>query len=123
MFRNTCVLLIAIFCFAGGPLRLSSQSLSPQSLSPQPAPATPANASADEAVMARLVALRDAFINQIKAEGFQPSLPPPKIVLDNPPSFGRYEDDKNLLHIAAWSALSPEDQARFTRIAGINDAG
>jgi hypothetical protein len=109
MFRNTCVLFIALFSLAAVPLRLSSQT----------AAAAPANASADEAVMARLVALRDAFISQIKAEGFQPSLAPPKIVLDNPPSFGRYEDDKNLLHIAAWSALSPEDQARFTRIAGI----
>jgi hypothetical protein len=113
MFRNTRVLFIAIFAFAAVPLRLSSQT----------AAAPPANASADEAAMARLVALRDSFINQIKAEGFQPSLAPPKIVLDNPPSFGRYEDDKNLLHIAAWSALSPEDQARFTRIAGIMTPG
>jgi hypothetical protein len=113
MFRNTCVLLIALFSLAASPLRLSSQT----------AAAPPANASADEAAMARLVALRDSFISQIKAEGFQPSLAPPKIVLDNPPSFGRYEDDKNLLHIAAWSALSPEDQARFTRIAGIMTPG
>jgi hypothetical protein len=64
MFRNACVLLIALFSLAAVPLRLSSQA----------AAAPPANASADEVVMARLVALRDAFISQIKAEGFQPSL-------------------------------------------------
>ena len=77
----------------------------------------------DRAVMGRLTTLRDSFVNQIKAEGFQPSLPAPTIVLDNPPSFGDYEDGKNLLHIAAWSALTSEEQARFSRIAAMLDQG
>ena len=56
-------------------------------------------------------------MNQLKAEGFQPSLAPPKIVLDNPPAYGRYEDDENILHISVWSALKPDQQARFDRLA------
>jgi hypothetical protein len=55
-------------------------------------------------------------VNQIKLEGFQPSLASPTIILDNPPSFGNYEDEKNLLHIGAWANLAPEDQARFERL-------
>lgn len=73
--------------------------------------------------MAQLVALRDAFVNQIKAEGFQPSLPPPTIVLDNPPSYGNYENEKNLLHIAVWQALTPAQQARFSRLAAMLGQG
>lgn len=69
------------------------------------------------AVLERVNALRDSFVNQIKVEGFQPSLAPPTIILDNPPSFGVYEDEKNLLHIAAWANLAPDDQARFERLA------
>jgi hypothetical protein len=76
-----------------------------------------AESSPDEVVMPQLTALRDAYVSQIKAEGFRPSLPPPSIVLDNPPSYGNYEDDKNLLHIAVWSALTPEDQSRFSGLA------
>ena len=74
-------------------------------------------AASNDPLMAQLVALRDNFVDQVKAEGFKVSLPPPTIVLDNPPSFGNYEDEKNLLHIAAWSALSADDQARFSRLA------
>jgi hypothetical protein len=37
--------------------------------------------------------------------------------LDNPSSYGNYEDDKNLLHIAVWSALIQEQQSRFSRLA------
>jgi hypothetical protein len=73
--------------------------------------------SPDEAVMVQLTNLRDAFVTQIKAEGFKPRLPPPTIVTDNPPSYGNFEDDKNLLHIAVWSALTPEQQSRFSRLA------
>jgi hypothetical protein len=76
---------------------------------------TPAQES-NSVVLERLNALRDSFVNQIKLEGFQPSLAPPTIILDNPPSFGDYENDKNLLHIAAWVNLAPEDQARFERL-------
>jgi hypothetical protein len=50
--------------------------------------------------MAKIVALQDDFIATIKSNGFKPSLAPPTIVQDNPPSYGNYEDKKNTLHIA-----------------------
>jgi hypothetical protein len=71
----------------------------------------------DAGLPARLVTLRDAFVNQVKSEGFKPSLPPPGIVIDNPPSYGRYENDRNLLHISAWESLPPDQEARFERLA------
>jgi hypothetical protein len=108
MFRKAYISLIAILSFM-----VVSFSLSAQTAAAKPA----INTSSDEAVMKQLTDLRDSFINQLKAEGFQPSLTPPKIVLDNPPSFGRYEDDENILHIAVWSALKPDQQARFERLA------
>jgi hypothetical protein len=83
-----------------------------------------AHATDDAAALApQLTDLRDAFISQIKAEGFRPRLPPPAIVLDNPPSYGRYENDENVVHIAVWSALTEEQQARFARIAKLLNNG
>jgi hypothetical protein len=84
-----------------------------------PATSPPKNSSSSEAQRAKLVALQDDFIETIKANGFQPSLAAPTIVLDNPPSYGNYEDESNVLHIAVWAALSPEQQARFARLAGL----
>jgi hypothetical protein len=108
MFRKIYISLIAILSFVVVSLSLSAQTAAAK-------PST--NTSSDEAVMKQLTDLRDSFINQLKAEGFQPSLAPPKIVLDNPPSYGRYENNENILHIAVWSALKPDQQARFERLA------
>jgi hypothetical protein len=83
----------------------------------QSAATSQAQPPSDAALMGRLVTLRDAFVSQIKAEGFKPSLPPPEILVDNPPSYGRYENDKNLLHISAWDTLQPDQEARFVRLA------
>jgi hypothetical protein len=113
MFLKPTLKLIAIFSFIVTPICVRAQD------SPKP----PTNISSNPALMAQLVALRDSFVSQLKREGFQPSLPPPTIILDNPPSFGNYEDGKNLLHIADWSALSADDQARFERVAAMLDQG
>lgn len=109
MSRKAYIFPISFFLFA------VLMGMAQTAAAPSAKPA--ADGPADEAVMAKLTALRDSFINQIKAEGFQPSLPPPKIVLDNPPAFGRYEDHDNTIHIAVWSALKPDQQARFERLA------
>ena len=83
-----------------------------------------AHAADDESILSsQLLGLRDAFVNQIKSEGFHPRLSPPAIVLDNPPSYGRYENDQNVVHIAVWSALSEEQQARFARLAKLLNNG
>jgi IS5 family transposase len=78
--------------------------------------ATP-DAASKEDVMVKLNQLRDRFIRSIKADGFRTRLPAPTIVLDNPASYGNFEEDKNLLHIAVWSALTEQQQSRFERLS------
>jgi hypothetical protein len=75
------------------------------------------------ALISRLTELRDSFVTQIEAEGFHPRSSPPAIVLDNPPSYGRYENDENVVHIATWSVLSEEQRARFARLAKLVNNG
>ena len=60
----------------------------PACTSAQTLPPPSTNPPSEKALMTQLVALRDSFVGQIKGEGFQPSLPPPDIILDNQPSFG-----------------------------------
>ena len=109
MYRNSYLHFVAACLFVALPSGSAAQTAVPHS----------GDTSRNDALMSQLVTLRDAFVNQVKAEGFQPSLPPPAIVPDNPPSYGNYENDKNLLHIAAWTAAgAPEDQARFSRFGG-----
>jgi hypothetical protein len=107
MFCKAKLELIAILLFVGTLVCAFAQD------SPKPSTTITPNA----ALMDQLVALRDSFVSEMKREGFQPSLPPPTIILDNPPSYGNYEDGKNLLHIADWSALSTDEQARFAGLA------
>ncbi|HEV8041057.1 MAG TPA: hypothetical protein VGP62_19450 [Bryobacteraceae bacterium] len=81
------------------------------------------HAVSDGAVMAQLVALRDSFVSQIKAAGFQPGLPPPEIIPDDQPSFGAYDPRKNVVHVAVWDALRPEQQAGFAGFFGQGQKG
>ena len=98
-------------------------SLIPSCAFAQTTPPLSTNASSDTEVMAQLTALRDAFVEQIKSEGFQPSLPPPEIILGNPPPYGTYDDDKNVLVIAAWAALTPGQQSQFAGMARQGETG
>ena len=113
MFANRLLSLGVVFLFA----TVSAAQTGAPAASPS------ANSSSNEAEMAKLVALQNDFIETIKADGFQVGLAAPTIILDNPPSYGNYEDEKNVLHIAVWTALLPEQQARFTRLAGLLGGG
>jgi hypothetical protein len=112
--RHFAFLLIAI-CLPPGAM------LAQKSKAPAPPPST--SPSSEKAVTAQLIALRDSFVSEIKAEGFQPSLPPPNIILDNPPSYGAYDDDTNVVHVALWEQLGPEQQAQFADLFGQGDDG
>src|ERR1700722_16821070 len=65
----------------------------------------------------QLEAFRDAFAGRIKAMGYTPSLAVPPIVMDNPPSWGNYDDSGNVLHTCDWATLPQEQKAVFERFA------
>lgn len=67
--------------------------------------------ASDAAVLARLTRLRAVFLKRIDEEGYA-LCPAPKIELADPPAFGRYVPERNVVLIASWSHLSvPQRQA------------
>jgi hypothetical protein len=95
----------------------------PAQASDQISPPATSQAESNKELMTQLLALRGSFTKAIKAQGFTPRLPAPTIVLDNPPSYGNYENDKNVLHIAVWSALTDEQRGRFERLSRLLNNG
>lgn len=63
----------------------------------------------------KLIALRNDFVGKIEAMGYHPRLSPPEIVMDNPPSFGNYNDSSNTLRTSNWNTLSATDKELFIR--------
>ena len=74
-------------------------------------------AQAQDSVMIRQVALQNNFVNKIKAAGYMPSLPAPQIVLDNPLSFGNYNDKKNILETCDWKTMPEDTKGLFVQAA------
>ena len=83
---------------------------------PAPAPAAQAVDGSDEAVVARLTVLRDAFVEHVGEVGYK-ACTAPVIELGDPPSFGNYVAERNTLLIGAWSHLSAEEQRGFEDMA------
>jgi hypothetical protein len=79
--------------------------------------------TAKDSALVKLVALRDDYISKINAFGKKPSLKAPGIVLDNPFSFGNYDDKTNILHIGDWGTLPPEGKAYFNNFAAMVGGG
>lgn len=73
--------------------------------------------SFSDSSMIKLTALRNEFIGRIKSTGFTPSLEAPKIVMDNPRSFGNYEREDNVLHTCDWNTLPPPAKDVFNKSA------
>lgn len=72
---------------------------------------------------ARLTALRDNFVADIKSFGYNTSLLPPEIVLDNPKSFGNYDDSANVLHTTGdWQTLPQQLKDFFNHLANGKDS-
>ena len=78
----------------------------------------PLHAQTKDSVAIRANALRDEFVTKIKGLGFTPSLPAPAIVFDNPRSYGKYDEDSNILHTSDWNTLDPESRGRFNAAGG-----
>jgi len=70
-----------------------------------------------DSVITRLTTLRDDYVNKIKAMGYTPKLKLPPIVLDNPRSFGNYNDSLNIIRTCYWPTLPPEARAIFDNFA------
>jgi hypothetical protein len=66
----------------------------------------------EDSVKVELNALRDDYISKIEKLGFKPRLKIPPIVLDNPRSFGNYDDTLNVIHTCNWNTL-PQDGKDF----------
>jgi hypothetical protein len=71
----------------------------------------------DQEVYRKLLDLRSDFIKRIRYEGYSPSLPPPAIEMGDPPTFGNYDVEKNVLYIAIWSRLTAAEKDHFADIA------
>jgi hypothetical protein len=85
--------------------------------SPHVQPPDASSAAADRAVYQELLHLRSDFIERIRYEGYVPSLPAPTIEIGDPPTFGNYDAEKNVLHIAVWSKLTAAERQQFADIA------
>jgi len=68
-------------------------------------------------LMAQLTALQNDYVNRIKAMGYKPGLKVPPIVLNNPRSFGNYDDSTNTLQTCDWNTINPQIQQFFNQIA------
>jgi hypothetical protein len=75
------------------------------------------SAQQNDTLLKKLSTLRDSYINEIKSFSFKPSLAPPVLVLDNPRSFGNYDDEKNVLHTCDWNTLPPGARQVFEELA------
>jgi hypothetical protein len=82
-----------------------------------PAP-TVAATDDDDAVLAQVTALRDAFIARAVKDSPPCPIAPPKIVVHAVPSFGNYNEETNSLITPAWHQLSGPEKALFHSLAG-----
>jgi hypothetical protein len=114
--RNVFCLLSSIFALTMAAIFLPDASRLSASFAAHSSTASAVQSPSNDAVRTQLTALLDSFVSEAKAAGFKPSIEPPQIVIDNPPSFGKYDSGSNLLHIASWDTLGPAGEARFARL-------
>jgi hypothetical protein len=72
--------------------------------------------SSDAAVLRQLTRLRAAFLKRIDEEGYA-LCPAPQIELGDPPTFGRYLPERNVVLIGSWSHLSAPERQAFEETA------
>jgi hypothetical protein len=74
--------------------------------------------AAKAAKLPDLLALRDAFVNATSVSGLPCAVAPPKLVLEDVPSYGSYNPETNTLRTGVWELLQPQERAIFYRLAG-----
>ncbi len=70
------------------------------------------------ATRARTTILRDVFIDHVRSAGFTCPIAAPRILVEDVPSFGRYDDATNTLHTSDWTLLRPDEKESFKQLAG-----
>lgn len=118
--KNKCSFFSVLF-FSGCCLVFSMRGLAqaPAAAGPPPQLSAGVDLKAEQAeTLAKVTALRDAFIGKIHEAGLTCPIAPPTIVVDHIPSFGRYDDESNTLHTSDWYLLNDEEHALFFRLAG-----
>jgi hypothetical protein len=69
-------------------------------------------------VRVQATALRDAFVKATVAAGMSCPIAPPKIVVEDVPSYGEYDPETNTLKTSAWELLSNEEKGGFFQMLG-----
>lgn len=111
--RSTAVRgLVASLCIFAALGSGLAQTASPSASVPD----TPAVA----ATRAEVIAVRDAFVARVKADGFSCPIAPPRIVVEDIPSWGNYREETNTLSTSEWTLLQPREKAFFLQLAGPN---
>ena len=77
--------------------------------------------SAKAVAMIQVQHLADAFIESTQASGLSCAIAPPKLVIEDIPSYGNYDPDTNTLHTSLWELLKPEERALFFHMADAAD--
>jgi hypothetical protein len=67
---------------------------------------------------AQATALRDSFVNATVSAGMSCPIAPPKIVVEDVPSYGSYDPATNTLTTSAWEQLTDEEKSGFFRMLG-----
>jgi len=67
--------------------------------------------------LAEATATRDTFIANVHASGQSCPIAPPSISVEDVPSYGQYDDEKNTLRTSDWSLLNPQEKEFAHRIA------
>jgi hypothetical protein len=70
------------------------------------------------ATRAQVTTLRDAFVHATVAAGFACPMAPPKIVVEDVPSFGQYDPATNTLRTSAWEQMPRQEKGIFYQLAG-----
>jgi hypothetical protein len=80
-------------------------------------------AAAVEATRVKMTSLRDAFVKATVDAGFTCPIAPPKIVVEDVPSYGNYDPKTNVLKTSAWEQLSEEEKAGFFQLTAASGGG
>ena len=70
------------------------------------------------ATRAQMERLRDDFVKATRATGVTCSIAPPTIVVEDVPTYGSYDPDRNTLTTSTWDQLTEAEKGGFYRLAG-----